>query len=194
MSADFSVENSTGVSVGVSVGVPVGVGVGVAVGAFVDVSVGDRGFAVGAAVGIAVETAIVSAMGLRGVSLLAAAFRGSPWNVRGSPWKVYGSPWSVRGYPWNAVDIVVECRGGPWTLPRCSAKKTNNVRPPLVPVKLLYHSLILSLRRPFYTHIYISYSKYFGLLGASRPEPGGAHRRRGGDPGRINCKNKSCCC
>ena len=74
------------------------------------------------AVEIALEIVMASTMGLRGVPLLAAAFRGSPWNVR-------GSPWSVRGCPWNAVDIAVECRGGPWALPRCSAKKTNNVHP-----------------------------------------------------------------
>ena len=76
------------------------------------------------AVEIAVEIAMASAMGLHGVPLLAAAFRGSPWNVRGSPWSVRGSPWSVRGCPWNAVEIAVECHGGPWALPRCSAKKT----------------------------------------------------------------------
>ena len=117
---------------------------GVAVGASVGVSVGDRGllwYAVGAAVDIAVEIAVdlaveivveiamASATGLHGVELLAAAFRGSPWNVRGNPWKVRGCAWSVRGCLWNAVDMVVECRGGPWTLPRSSAKKTNNVHP-----------------------------------------------------------------
>ena len=92
---------------------------------------GDRGFAVNAAmeiaVEIAVEIAMASAMDLHGVPLLAAAFRGSPWNVRGSPWKVRGSPLSVRGYPRNTVGMAVKCRGGSWTLPRCSAKKTNNV-------------------------------------------------------------------
>ena len=80
--------------------------------------------AVDLAVEIAVEIAMASALGLRGVPLLAAAFRGSPWNVRGSPWSVCDSLWSVRGCPWNAVEIAVECRGGPWALPRCSAKKT----------------------------------------------------------------------
>ena len=75
------------------------------------------------------EIAVVSAMGLHGVPLLAAAFRGSPWNVRGSPWKVRGSPWSVHDCSWNAVDMAVECREGPWTLTRCSTEKTNNVRP-----------------------------------------------------------------
>ena len=59
-------------------------------GASVDVSVGDRGFAVDAAseiageiavnlaVEIALEITMDSAMSLHGVSLLAAAFRGSP--------------------------------------------------------------------------------------------------------------------
>ena len=119
MSADVSVDKSAGVSVGV------------AMGASVNVSVGHRGlpwYAAGAAVEIAVEIAVASAMGLHGVPLLAAAFRESPWNVRGRPWKVRGSPWIVRGCPWNAVDMAVECRGGPWTLPRCSAKKRKNVR------------------------------------------------------------------
>ena len=54
------------------------------------------------AVEIAVEIAMASAMGLHGVPLLAAAFRGSPWNVRGSPCSVRGSMWSVRDCPWNA--------------------------------------------------------------------------------------------
>ena len=85
--------------------------------------------AVDLAVEIAVEIAMASVMGLHGVPLLVAAFRGSPWNVR-------GSPWSVRGCPWNAVEISVECRGGPWALPRCSAKKTNNVQ--------CYHDFSLS--------------------------------------------------
>ena len=53
---------------------------------------------------IAVEITMASAMGLHGVPLLAAAFCGSPWNVRGSPWSVHGSPWSVRGW-WNAAEI-----------------------------------------------------------------------------------------
>ena len=129
-SADVSVDKWLGVSVGVSVGV--------AVGGFVDLSVRGRGlpwYAVGTtveiaaeisadlAVEIAVEIAMASAMDLHGVPLLAVAFRGSPWNVRGSPWKVRGSLWSVRCCPWNAVDMAVECRGGPWTLPRCSDKK-----------------------------------------------------------------------
>ena len=96
----------------------------------------DRGFAVGAAVeihlDIAVKTAMASAIGLHGVPLLAAAFRGRTWNVRGSPWKVRGSPWSVRGCPWNAVDMAVECRGGPWTLPRWSAKKRQIMYIPVV--------------------------------------------------------------
>ena len=78
--------------------------------------------AVDLVVEIAVEIAMASAMGLHGVPLLAAAFRGSPWSVR-------GSPWNVRGCPWNAVEIAVECRGGSRALPRCSTKKTNNVHP-----------------------------------------------------------------
>ena len=32
-------------------------------------------------------TVEIAAMGLHGAPLLAAAFRGSPWNVRGSPWE-----------------------------------------------------------------------------------------------------------
>ena len=103
---------------------------GVAVGAAVDAAVGDRGlpwYVVGAALEIAVEITMASAMGLHGVPLLAAAFSGSPWNVRGSPWKVRDSPWSVRGCPWSAVDMAVECRGGPWAPSRYSAKKQNNV-------------------------------------------------------------------
>ena len=83
--------------------------------------------AVDLAVEIAVEIVMASAMGVHGVPLIAAAFRASPWNVRGSPWSVRGSPWSVHGCPWNAVEKDVERRGGPWALPRCSAKKTNNV-------------------------------------------------------------------
>ena len=74
-------EKFAGVSVGVSVGAPVGV----AVGASVNVYVGHRGlpwYAMGAAAEIAVESvveiAMASAMGLHGVPLLAAAFRGSP--------------------------------------------------------------------------------------------------------------------
>ena len=83
--------------------------------------------AVDLAVEIAVEIAMASVLGLHGVPLLATAFRGSPWNVRGSPWSVRGSPRNVRSCPWNAVEIAVECRGGPWALPRCYAKKTNNL-------------------------------------------------------------------
>ena len=85
--------------------------------------------AVDLAVKIAVELAMASAMGLHGVPLLAAEFRGSPSNVRGSPWSVRGSPWRVDGCPWNTVEIAVECRGGSWALPRCCAKNTNNVHP-----------------------------------------------------------------
>ena len=85
---------------------------------------------------------LVPSMGLHGVPLLTAAFRGSPWNVRRSPWSVCGSPWSVRGCPWNAVEIAVECRGGPWALPRCSAKKTNNVHPSNNLAKLCIPSLL----------------------------------------------------
>ena len=132
MSADVSVDKSVGVFVGMSVGVSVGV----AVGSSVNVSVGDRGlpwYAVGAAVEIAVEIVVEICMAsttrLHGVPLLAAAFRGSPWNVRGSSWKVRGSPWSVRGCPRNAVDMAMEYRGAPRTLPRCSVKKTNKVHP-----------------------------------------------------------------
>ena len=146
----MSVDVSANKSVCVSVDLSMDVFVGVVVGASVDVSVGDRGlpwYAAGAAIEIAVEIAVdlaveiavdfsvmiaveiatASATGLHGVALLAAAFRGSPWNVRGNPSKVRDSPWSVRGCPWNAVDMAVECRGGPWTLSRCSAQKTNNV-------------------------------------------------------------------
>ena len=85
--------------------------------------------AVDPVVEIAVEIVIASAIGLHGVTLLAVAFRGSPWNVRGSPWKVRGSPWDVRGYPWNGMDMALERRGGPWTLPRWSAKETSNIHP-----------------------------------------------------------------
>ena len=66
---------------------------------------GDRDFVVGAAVEIAMEIAVrigmASAMGLHGVPLLAAAYRGSSWNVRGSPWNARGSPWKVRSSPWR---------------------------------------------------------------------------------------------
>ena len=140
----LSVGHSVGLSVGVSVHVPADVSVGlsadVSVDKFVDKSVRVAvGLSTGVAVRLsvvprlavvcrgglpwlAVEIAVASAMGLHGVLLLAAAFRGSPWNAR-------GSPWSVRGCPWNDVEIAVECRGGPWALQRCSAKKTNNVHP-----------------------------------------------------------------
>ena len=90
-----------------------------------------------------VEIVMASAMGLHGVPLLAVAICGSPWSVRGSPWSVRGSLWSVRGFPWNAVEIAVECRGGPWALPRCSAKKTNGVRPS----SSLYHSEVQNDQR-----------------------------------------------
>ena len=65
------------------------------------------------AVEAAVKIAMASAMGLHVGPLLAAAFRGSPWNVRRSPRKVRGGSWSVRGCPWNAVGMAVEYRGGP---------------------------------------------------------------------------------
>ena len=95
-----------------------------AVGAAVEFSV----ITVDVAMEIAVACAMASAMGLCDVPLLAAAFCGSLWSFRGSPWKVHGSPWNIRGFPRNAVDMSVKCRGGPWTLPRSSAKKTNNVQ------------------------------------------------------------------
>ena len=60
------------------------------------------------AVAFAVEITKASATGLHSVPLLAAAFRGRPWNVCGTPWGVRGTPWGVRGCPWNAVDMVVE--------------------------------------------------------------------------------------
>ena len=44
------------------------------------------------AVDLAVEIALASAMRLHNAPLLAAAFRGSPWNVRGSQWSVHGCP------------------------------------------------------------------------------------------------------
>ena len=116
LSADVSVDKSVGVFVGMSVSVSVGF----AVGASMDVSVGDRGlpwYAVGAAVDLAVkiaaEVAMASAMGLHGVPLLAAAFRGSPWNVAWKPVKARESPWKVHG---GGVFAVV--RGTPWTWPR----------------------------------------------------------------------------
>ena len=93
--------------------------VGLAVGASADVSVGDDGFAVDAAVGIAVHSgvdiAMASAIGLHGVTLLATTFRRSPWNVRGCSWNAVNMA--------DAVNMRVECRGGPWTLPRCSPQK-----------------------------------------------------------------------
>ena len=95
----------------------------------------DMEIAVGLTVDVAVKIAMVSAMSLHGVSLPATAFRGSPWNGRGNPWSVRGYPRSVR-FPWNAVEIAVECRGGPWALPWCSAKKTNNVHLSLLCVDL----------------------------------------------------------
>ena len=123
-----------GVSVGVSVGVfvsdavvfSVEIAVVIAMDFAVEIAVV---IAMDFAVEIAVEITMASALGLHGVQLLAAAFRGSPWNVRGNPWKVRGSPWSVGGCLWNAVDMAVECRGGPRKPPRCSAKRTNNVHP-----------------------------------------------------------------
>ena len=74
------------------------------------------------------------------------AFRGSPWNARGSPWNVRGSRWSVRGCPWNAMEIAAERCGGPWTLPRCSAKKRNNVHPS-------YLSLFVRVQRGVPNHL-----------------------------------------
>ena len=60
-----------------------------AVGAAVDIAVD---ISVDLVVEIEVEIAMASAMGLRGVPLLAAVFHRSPWNVLGSPWKVRGCP------------------------------------------------------------------------------------------------------
>ena len=80
---------------------------------------------------------MASAMGLHGVPRHFVEAHGMPLEPRGSPWKVRGSPWSVSGCPWNAVEIAVECRGGPWTLPRCSAKKTNNVHASKTPLLAL---------------------------------------------------------
>ena len=52
---------------------------------------------------------------------------------------------SVRGFSWNAVGIAVECRGGLWTLPRCSAKKINNVHPSITAPKISIRSNKYSL-------------------------------------------------
>ena len=83
-------------------------------------SSGDIGFVVGNAVDLAVEITVkittASAMGLHGVPLLSAAFRGSPWNVFGGRGvSVVGSGGSlvVRGTPWNAVEVLGHCRGAP---------------------------------------------------------------------------------
>ena len=83
----------------------------------------------------AVAYAMASVMGLHVVPLLVAAIRGSPWNFRGRPWEVRGSPWNIRGCPRNTVDMSVECRGGPWTLPRSSAKRQILCIPPHMAAK-----------------------------------------------------------
>ena len=148
LSADVSVGLYVGVSVGVSVDLPADVSVGLSADVSVDVSVHKSvGVAVGIsvvprlavvcrgclpwlaveiavdlAVEIAVEIAMSSAVGLHSVQLLAAAFRGSPWN----PWKPVDSPWIARGvfavargmswkHPWNAVEAHEHCRGPPPT-------------------------------------------------------------------------------
>ena len=95
-----AVSASAGVFVGVAVGVSVGVNVGLSVvprlavvcrGCLpwlaVDIAVE---IAVDLTVEIAAEIAMASAMGLHGVPLLAAAFRGSPsWEC---PWKPVECP------------------------------------------------------------------------------------------------------
>ena len=53
------------------------------------------------AVETAVEIAMASAMGLHGVEILAAAFRGSTWNVRGRSAVARGVPPVVRRTPWT---------------------------------------------------------------------------------------------
>ena len=126
-----------GQPMGISVGVSVGVSVNVAVGSSVEI-----------AVQISVEIKMASAMGLRIVPLFAAAIRGSPWNVRGNPWKVHGSPWSVGGCPWNSVDMAVECRGGQWRLPRCSACCRPNSDPGSL--RMLFCPLPTSLQDLFF--------------------------------------------
>ena len=90
-----------------------------AVGAAVEVAVD---IAVDIAMEINVPCGMASAMGLHGIPLLNAAFRGSPWEVR-------GSLWNIHGFPRKAVDMFVECREGRWTPPRSSAKHTNTVHP-----------------------------------------------------------------
>ena len=77
---------------------------------------------------------MASATGRHGVPRHAVAVHESPWHARGSSWRVRGSPWRVRGSPWNAVQTAVECRRGPWALPRRAAKKSNNVHLSIVSV------------------------------------------------------------
>ena len=82
---------------------------------------------------IAVEIAMAGAMSLHGVPLLALVILGiSPWNVRGCPWKIRGRPRSFSSCPWNVVDMAVQCRGDPWTLPQGSAKMAINAHQTIV--------------------------------------------------------------
>ena len=100
---------------------------------------------------IAVEIAMAGAMSLHGVPLLALVILGiSPWNVRGCPWKIRGRPRSFSSCPWNVVDMAVECRGDPWTLPQGSAKMTINA-----------HQTIVYLQR---TNTYITIRKGFPFV------------------------------
>ena len=130
-SADVSVGLSAGVAVGISMDVSAGAAVGVCVSLAVDKPVGISivpRLAVEMAVEIAVELtlelageiAMASAMGLQGVPRHCV-------EAHGRSAVADGVSAVVRGTPWNAVEIAVECCGYPWTLPRCSAKKTNDV-------------------------------------------------------------------
>ena len=85
---------------GIFHGHPHAVGIVVGLSAVPRPAVVCRGCLTWVAVEIAVEITMASAMGLHGIPLLAAAFRGAHgMSVGGSPWSVRGSPWSVRGSP-----------------------------------------------------------------------------------------------
>ena len=134
VTVDLSVDVSAGAAVGVYVGRSANLSVGPSVGAAVDVSVGlsvdtpvglsavprlSVQIAVESAVEIAVELAMASAKGLHGIPWHSVEAHGMTMESRGRSTVARGV---VRGCRWKAVEVAAECHGGPWTLPRCSAK------------------------------------------------------------------------
>ena len=150
-----SADVSAGAIVGVSVGLSADVYVGVSAGAAVDVSVVpsvdkpvDRSVVPRLAVEIAVETAVEiamdSAMGIHCVPRHCVEAHRMPLEARRRSTVARGV---CRFFTWNAVEIAVECRERPWTLPRCSAKKTMYI-PILVAILVFSLCLLLCIYSP----------------------------------------------